>query len=231
MNDELGDRIKTYFEDPARVLLPRKTWVVVRVDGKGFHTFTRNMPRPYHRPLADALDAAAIHLCEQMAGCAFAYGQSDEYSFLMTDFGRDDSRMWFDGSVQKIASVSASLFTAAFHSAFEAPGLAAFDARVFAIPNRAEIEKYFRWRQDDASRNSLNMLASHYYSHEELLGKSANEKHDLIHAKGDNWAKWPADFKRGRVVRRIEDRFAVDAEIPIFNRDTAYLDALIPRAD
>lgn len=231
MNDELGDRIKTYFEDPARVLLPRKTWVVVRVDGRSFHTFTRNMPRPYHRPLADALDAAAIHVCEQMAGCTFAYGQSDEYSFLMSDFGRDDSRMWFDGSVQKIASVSASLFTAAFHGAFAEPGLAAFDARVFAIPNRSEVEKYFRWRQDDASRNSLNMLASHYYSHEELLGKSAGEKHDLIHAKGDNWAKWSADFKRGRVVRRIEDRFAVDAEIPIFTRDAAYLDGLIPRGD
>ncbi|MBM4225793.1 MAG: hypothetical protein FJ167_13700 [Gammaproteobacteria bacterium] len=75
------------------------------------------------------------------------------------------------------------------------------------------------------------MLASHYYSHEELLGKSASEKHDLIHDKGDNWAKWPADFKRGRVVRRTEDRFAVDAEIPIFTRDAAYLDSLIPRAD
>ena len=228
MNDELGNRIKSYYEDPARVLLPRKTWVVIRVDGKGFHTFTRRLERPYSRPLADALDRAAVFVASQMAGFAFAYGQSDEYSFLMTDFGRDESRMWFEGSVQKLASVTASLFTAGFHRAYADPGYAAFDARVFAIPQRREVERYFLWRQADATRNSLNMLTSAHYTHEELLGKSAAEKHDLLHAKGENWAKWPADFKRGRVVRPDG---TVDLEIPVFTREPAYLDALIPHAD
>lgn len=234
MNDELGNRIKTYYEDPARILLPRKTWVVVRIDGKGFHTFTKNLERPYSRQLADALDSAAIYLCGQMIGCAFAYGQSDEYSFLMSDFGRDDSRMWFEGSVQKIASVSASLFTAAFHRAYASAGYAAFDARVFAIPQRREVERYFHWRQADASRNSLNMLASAHYSHEELLSKSAAEKHDLLHARGENWARWPADFKRGRVVRRTGEgkrsAWAADLNIPVFGREPAYLEGLIPTA-
>ncbi len=228
MNDELGNRIKSYYEDPARVLLPRKTWVIIRVDGKSFHTFTQDLERPYSRALADGLDAAAVFVAGQMAGFAFAYGQSDEYSFLMTDFGRDDSRMWFDGSVQKIASVTASLFTAGFHRAYATPGFAAFDARVFAIPNRREVERYFLWRQADATRNSLNMLASAHYSHAELLGKSAAEKHDLLHAKGENWAKRPADFKRGRVVLA---NASVDREIPVFTREPGYLDGLIPVAD
>lgn len=231
MKDELGNRIKTYYEDPARVLLPRKTWVIIRVDGKGFHTFTRDLERPYSQVLADGLDQAALFVAGQMAGFAFAYGQSDEYSFLMTDFGRDDSRMWFDGSVQKIASVTASLFTAAFHRAYPEPAFAAFDARVFSIPNRREVEKYFLWRQADATRNSLNMLASAHYTHAELLGKSAQEKHDLLHEKGENWAKWPSDFKRGRVVRLGKAGFGVDREIPIFTRDATYLDGLIPGAD
>jgi tRNA(His) guanylyltransferase len=227
MNDELGNRIKSYYEDPARVLLPRKTWVIVRVDGKNFHTFTRTMERPYCRPLADALDHAALFLAGEMAGCVLAYGQSDEYSFLLSDFGRDDSRMWFDGSVQKIASVSASLFTAAFHRHYAEPGYAAFDARVFAIPHLPEVIRYFDWRQADASRNSLNMLASHYYSHEELLNKTAAEKHDLIHAKGDNWAKWPADFKRGRMVRREGLKWMVDLEIPVFPRQPEFLTSIL----
>jgi tRNA(His) 5'-end guanylyltransferase len=231
MNDELGNRIKSYYEDPARVLLPRKTWVIIRVDGKGFHTFTRDLERPYSQALADGLDRAAVFVAEQMAGCALGYGQSDEYSFLMTDFGRDESRMWFDGSVQKIASVTASLFTAGFHRGYAAAGYAAFDARVFAIPNRKEVERYFLWRQADATRNSLNMLASAHYTHAELLGKSAAEKHDLLHAKGENWAKWPADFKRGRVVRPGEGGFVVDREIPIFTREAGYLEGLIPEAD
>lgn len=231
MNDELGNRIKSYYEDPARVLLPRKTWVIIRVDGKGFHTFTRHLERPYSQPLADALDASALFVAGQMAGFAFAYGQSDEYSFLMSDFGRDDSRMWFEGSVQKIASVTASLFTAAFHRAYSNPGYAAFDARVFAIPNRREVERYFLWRQADATRNSLNMLASAHYSHDELLGKSASEKHDLLHAKGENWSKWPADFKRGRVVRPSAEGHVIDREIPIFTRTPVYLDELIPKSE
>ena len=231
MNDELGNRIKSYYEDPARVLLPRKTWVVIRVDGKGFHTFTKHLERPYSRPLADALDAAALFVASQMAGFALAYGQSDEYSFLLSDFGRDDSRMWFDGSVQKIASITASLFTAGFHRAYANAAYAAFDARVFAIPNRREVERYFLWRQADATRNSLNMLASTHYTHDELLGRSAAEKHDLLHAKGENWAKWPADFKRGRVVHPAANGFAVDKEIPIFTLEPGYLNGLIPEAD
>jgi tRNA(His) 5'-end guanylyltransferase len=227
MNDELGNRIKNYYEDPARVLLPRKTYVIVRVDGRAFHTFTAKMERPYCRSLANALDAAAVALSKEMDGFAFAYGQSDEYSFLLSDFGREDSRMWFEGAIQKIASVSASIVTAAFARAFEGP-VGTFDARAFAIPQREEVAKYFIWRQVDASRNSLNMLASSYYSHAELLGKSEKQKHDLLHAKGQNWAKWPADFKRGRVVKRGGE---VDREIPVFTRERAYLDAMIPSSD
>lgn len=225
MRDELGDRIKSFYEHPARALVPRKTHVIVRVDGRAFHHYTAKLERPYCRPLADALDQAAVALSREMDGFALAYGQSDEYSFLLTDFRRDDSRMWFEGSIQKIASVSASVFTAAFARAWEGP-TATFDARVFSIPQRDEVEKYFVWRQLDASRNSLNMLASAHYSHEELVGKSDRDKHELLFAKGQNWAKHPADFKRGRAVT---PGGAIDREIPIFTRDRAWLDALIPR--
>jgi tRNA(His) 5'-end guanylyltransferase len=230
MKDELGARMKTFYEDPLRFSLPRQTYVVVRIDGKNFHTFTAKLPRPYCRPLADALDAAALHLVSQVPGACFAYGQSDEYSLLLTDFA---TPMWFDGSVQKIASVSASLFTGAFNAAFvrdglEAPPFAAFDARVLAVARRDEVKSYFVWRQLDASANSLNMLASAHYSHAELSGVSESGKHDLLHAKGVNWAKEPADFKRGRVVRRREGSWVVDREPAIFQRDATYLEELIP---
>ena len=230
MKDELGQRIKTFYEDALRVALPRQTYVIIRIDGKNFHTFTAKLPRPYCRPLADALDAAALHVGQQIPGFRFAYGQSDEYSLLFTDF---DTPMWFDGNVQKIVSVSASLFTGAFQHAFvrdglDAPPFAAFDARVLVVAQREEVKKYFLWRQLDASANSLNMLASAHYTHAELLGQSDQAKHDLLHAKGLNWAKEPADFKRGRVVRRADGGWTVDREPAIFQRDPGYLDALIP---
>lgn len=233
MKDDLGRRMKRDYEDALRITLPRRTHVVIRIDGRGFHKFTAELERPYSRPLADALDGAAAQLAMEMIGCRFGYGQSDEYSFLLTDFERDDAPLWFDGNVQKIVSVSASVFTGAFHAAFRNPGRpAAFDARVMVIPRRADVLDYFLWRQLDASANSLNMLASAHFAHEELVGKSTREKHEMLHSRGVNWAKQPPDFKRGRVVRpRLSGGWTVDLEIPIFNREPDYLDALVPAGE
>ena len=194
MKDDLGRRLKRDYEDALRLFLPRRTYVVIRIDGRAFHKFTEGLERPYCRALADALDSA----------------------------------LWFDGNVQKIVSVSASIFTAAFSRAAQSSKLAAFDSRVMVISQRAEVERYFLWRQLDASANSLNMLASAHYRHHELEGKSTAEKHELLHAKGVNWATQSADFKRGRAIRRTNAGWTIDLEIPIFNRDRAYLDALIP---
>ncbi len=222
--------MKQDYEDALRLVLPRRAYVVIRIDGRGFHTFTKNLERPYSRQLADALDQAAIGLCQEMIGCRFAYGQSDEYSFLLTDFEKENAALWFDGNVQKMVSVSASLFTAYFNRALPSDKIAAFDARVLLISRREEVQKYFLWRQLDASANSLNMLASAHYSHSELVGKSNTEKHEMLHAKGVNWAKQPPDFKRGRVVLRTADGngWGTDIAIPVFNRDTEYLEKLIP---
>ncbi len=233
VKDDLGRRMKQDYEDALRLVLPRRTYVVVRIDGRGFHTFTKDLERPYSRPLADALDQAALGLCQEMIGCRFAFGQSDEYSFLLTDFEKEDAALWFDGNVQKIVSVSASLFTAYFSRAYPstkiAAKIAAFDSRVLVISQRSEVERYFLWRQLDASANSLNMLASAHYTHSELVGKSNTEKHEMLFAKGLNWAKQPADFKRGRMVRRGDDqRWEVDLAVPVFNRVRGYLDSLIP---
>ena len=226
--------MKEDYEDALRLVLPRRSYVIIRIDGRGFHTFTKNLERPYSRRLAEALDQAASSLCQEMIGCRFAYGQSDEYSFLLTDFEKENAPLWFDGNVQKIVSVSASLFTAYFNRAFsgdrDRDKVAAFDSRVLVISRKAEVEKYFLWRQLDASANSLNMLASAHYAHSELVGKSNAEKHEMLFAKGVNWAKQAADFKRGRVVRRSVDGkgWEVDLGIPVFNRDVGYLERLIP---
>jgi len=229
MKDDLGRRLKRDYEDALRLFLPRRTYVVIRIDGRGFHKFTRNLERPYCRPLADALDEAALALCQEMIGCRFAYGQSDEYSFLLTDFEREDAALWFDGNLQKIVSVSASIFTGAFNKAFTAAQPAAFDSRAMVISQRDEVARYFLWRQLDASANSLNMLASAHFPHADLERKSTTEKHEMLHAKGVNWAKQSSDFKRGRAVKHTPQGWEIDLDIPVFNRDQTWLDALIPK--
>ncbi|MCU1330511.1 MAG: hypothetical protein JWN34_5881 [Bryobacterales bacterium] len=228
MKDELGARMKADYEDALRLYVPRRTHVVIRIDGRGFHTFTAKLERPYCHRLADAMDQAALLLCQEMIGCRFAYGQSDEYSFVLSDLEPPGAPLWFDGNVQKIVSVSASLFTGFFNQAFggEKPG--AFDSRVIVIAQRSEVEKYLLWRQLDASANSLNMLASAHFAHNDLVGRSTAEKHELLHGKGVNWAKQPADFKRGRgIVHAGKGGWKVDTEIPIFNRAPEYLEAAL----
>lgn len=258
-HDSLGSRIKTKYEDVFRHSLPQRTYGLLRIDGKAFHTFTRGLPRPYCPELSWAMDTAALQLCLTLQGARLAYGQSDEYSFLFSDFEGTDSEMWFKGNIQKIASVSASLFTAHFNEAWRtvAPQFkkgpytpAMFDSRVFVIPSRTEVMNYFVWRQQDATRNSLTMLASAHYSHKELHGKKAADKHELLFTKGINFDKEPTSFKRGRVARkqvtsrpvsyvhkktgeRIEKiveeaTWSIDNEIPIFQQDHSYLEALVP---
>lgn len=215
--------MKEDYEDALRLYVPRRTHIVIRIDGRAFHTFTRDLERPYSRRLATALDEAALHLCQEMIGCRFAYGQSDEYSFVLSDIEPEDARLWFDGNVQKMVSVSTSLFTAYFNKAFDAPTPATFDSRLLVIAQEAEVEKYLLWRQLDASANSLNMLASAHFTHEELLKRTTSEKHDMLHSKGLNWAKESADFKRGRAIVREPGGWKVDLEIPIFNREPEWL--------
>lgn len=260
MEDALGDRIKSKFEDAYRLFIPQRTYAILRIDGKAFHTFTRHksITKPYCQELANSMDFAATALCKEIMGCRLAYGQSDEYSFLFSDFDRDETEMWFSGNIQKIASVSASIFTAAFNwqwqairpAGFDPSKLAMFDARVFVIAQRSDVAEYFNWRQLDASRNSLNMLASCYFSHKDLQGRKSADKHEMLHTVGQNWNNYRADFKRGRVIRRVsgprtvtythkvtkeiitkevtEATWTVDKDIPVFNREQTYLDALIP---
>lgn len=226
--DSLGDRMKSSYEDRYRVMIPRRTYTIIRVDGKAFHTYTRGMERPYDTNLMRWMDDMAVELCAEIAGSEMAFVQSDEASVLVTDFRKVETAAWFDGNLQKMASVSASIATAAFNRAARTQKLAMFDARVFVIPDPVEVENYFIWRQKDAERNSLSMLAQGHASPKELHGKGRDAQHDIIHAAGDNWNDHPSDFKRGRVVVYKNMTWVVDHETPIFTTSRDYLKQYVP---
>ena len=113
--DSLGDRMKANYEDRYRVMLPRRTYTIVRVDGEAFHTWTRGLHEPYDRLLMLCMDCVALVLCKEVAGAELAFVQSDEVSVLLTDFRKIETEAWFDGNLQKIGSVCASTATAAFN--------------------------------------------------------------------------------------------------------------------
>jgi tRNA(His) guanylyltransferase len=254
--DALGSRMKKY-EYVTRFSLPPRTYTVLRVDGRAFHTWTRGLARPYDTDFIDCMDAAAISLCEDISGSQFAFVQSDEISVLAVDFADIKSQPWFDGNIQKWASVGAAISGAAFNfrvsefMAFKPSGKlgatkkpnAMFDARVFTIPDFVEVENYFVWRQKDAERNSVTMLAQAYASHKQLQNKNTSQRHEIIHAAGDNWAKHPVGFKHGRIIRKHDSEvsdysvvverprvsnWAVDNSTPVFTKNRSYLREMIP---
>lgn len=237
MNDTLGDRMKERFENRTRYFLPRRTYTIIRVDGKAFHTYTRGRGRPYDVTLMASMNEAAKALCEEIQGAKFAYVQSDEISILLTDFTKITTDAWFDGNIQKIVSVAASIATETFNTAEPNRKRARFDARVFTVPDRVEVENYFVWRQKDAVRNSISLAAQTYFSPNQLHGVSCDQMQDMLFKeKGINWSEYPNHFKNGRWVIKEPD---LDDEInerthwvaqaaPIFTQERDKLSALIP---
>lgn len=156
MKDSLGNRIKSDFEDRTRFSLVRRSYQVLRLDGKAFHTYTKNCARPFDEQLMADMDEVAKKLCSQIQGAKFAYTQSDEITIVFTDLDTPETDLWFDGNIQKISSVAASMATAYFNALRkDYPAMAFFDCRVFSVPVLPEVLNTLLWRQMDATKNSV----------------------------------------------------------------------------
>lgn len=232
--DSLGDRMKDFYENRTRFCLPRRTYTVIRIDGKAFHSYTRGLKRPFDDQLMIDLDETAKFLCKEIQGTKLAYVQSDEISIVLTDFEEIGTDAWFNGNIQKMASVSASLATAKFNEL--RPGkLAFFDSRVFTIPYITEVENYLIWREQDASRNSISAVAQSLYSQKQLMGKTGDQMQEMIFQKGINWNDYPPRYKRGRMIVKEtyeknnaqRTRWAV-IDVPIFTQDKEFLKKFLP---
>jgi hypothetical protein len=174
MMDDLGNRMKGHYEERQRHYLTRRLPVIIRVDGRAFHTLTKGMKRPFDGTFIEAMVIAAMRVFDQMQGCKMAYVQSDEASFVLTDYDDLETQAWFDYSQSKIESVTAALMSVAFGRCLRLAGkqdLATFDARAFNIPE-SEVANYFLWRAKDWHRNSVQMLAQAHFSHAYLQGLS-----------------------------------------------------------
>jgi tRNA(His) 5'-end guanylyltransferase len=255
MKDELGSRMKEFYEDRFRTKLPRRAYTIIRIDGKAFHTYTKGLKRPFDDGLIEDMNDTTIFLCKNIMGAKMGYVQSDEISILLTDFDTLDTEAWFDYNIQKMVSIASSLATSEFNrlrlfrfsknegiepkyrndsyiSSEEIFNfkMAQFDARVFQIPSRIEVENYFIWRQQDATRNSISSVAQSLYSHKELNGKKTNEMQEMIFQKGINWNDYDFREKRGAVIGKVEVQIEGGAirnrweviDTPIFTQDREF---------
>ena len=226
VKDELGTRMKEFYEGVPKTRLVRRMPVAIRIDGKAFHTFTRGFQKPFDEILVKSMQDTMKYLCENIQGCVLGYTQSDEITLILVDYKHLDSDAWFDYEIQKMCSIAASMATMAFNKAFASNVAkqskrlyseyleekdasyidtleiamnkgAMFDARCFNIP-KEEVANLIYWRQLDATRNSIQMVGQANFSHKELQNKSCNMIQEMLFAeKGINWNDYPTYLKRG----------------------------------
>lgn len=270
--DALGDRMKKYEYITRTYLVPRMP-VIIRLDGKAFHTFTRGFKRPFDEVLISTMQDTTKYLCENIQGCVLGYTQSDEITLVLVDYKKLNSCAWFDNNIQKMCSIAASMATFAFNRFFvanlnafyefntdidlteigyhitfseeddgkyyEAYKKAAekgamFDARVFNIP-KEEVCNCVLWRQNDATRNSVEMVAQAHFSHGVLQNKSQSQMQDMLMLeKGINWNDFPVHQKRGSCCIKVQGdedkrpKWIIDKNIPIFKGDgRKYIEDLV----
>lgn len=270
---EFDKRMKKY-EYVSRTYLTTRTPVIIRIDGKCFHSFTRGFKKPFDEILSGTMQETMKYLCENIQGCVLGYTQSDEITLILVDYKEINTCAWFDYNIQKCASIAASMATMAFNRLFKQinddwwfgltnkwveSGMtkntfisksdielyskhslaigqkgAMFDARVFNIP-KEEVCNNILWRQQDATRNSIQMVGHANFSDKQMHGKNTSQIQDMLMLeKGINWNDFPTKYKRGSCcVRKVNEQtgrseWVIDNEIPIFKAEgRKYIDDLI----
>ena len=271
----LGDRMKNNYENITRYYLTRRMPVIIRLDMKAGHTFTRGMKKPFDDIFVKTMQDTMKYLCENIQGCVLGYTQSDEISLVLTDYAELTTDAWFGNNLQKMCSVSASMATLTFNKAFNDNIVkyidnnldadcgvtkdlteytkilinarnkgAMFDSRVFTIP-KEEVCNALIWRQQDATRNSIQSVGQANFSQKELHGKSCNDIQDMLMLqKGINWNDYSTTLKRGSCCIKADDslteydevgnicgytkrsKWVIDNEIPIFTQDRNYVEMI-----
>lgn len=255
VNDELGMRMKEFYEEIPKTRLVRRMPVAIRIDGKAFHTFTRGFQKPFDEVLGKSMRETMKYLCENIQGCVLGYTQSDEITLILVDYQNLNSCAWFDYEVQKVCSIASSMATMAFNKFFTknvnyfemthehdntineycttlvnaAEKGAMFDARCFNIP-KEEVCNLIYWRQLDATRNSIQMVGQANFSHKELQKKSCNMIQEMLFAeKGINWNDYPTYLKRGSCcIKTTIQNPNVDIKDGVYPKSIWMIDLDIP---
>ena len=223
--DELDKKMRTYEQSLDQVILP-EMYLAVRLDGRSFTRLTKEICR-FEAPFDARFKDLMVNTTKALMDCGFriVYGftESDEISLL---FSPDDNT--FGRKVRKINSTLAGEASAAFSLALGR--CATFDCRVIPLPSVERVVDYFRWRQEDAHRNSLN---AHCYwllrkegmsvqeATAELEGKSVSYKNELLFSRGINYDGLPSWQKRGIGLWREE--YAKEGFDPVRQEKTTAL--------
>ena len=225
INDDLSIRMKEY-EGTSQLNLTRRMPVVIRLDGKAFHTFTKGFKKPFDEIFWIAMAETTKYLCENIQNCVLGYCQSDEITLVLIDYYNLNTDVAFKNNVQKLCSITASMCTLAFNQFLDSnlayeweigeydkdcllklshkPMKAMFDSRCFNVP-REDVTNCLLWRQKDCHKNSISSIAQTLFSNKELERKSNKERLQMCIDKGYNWSALDDMYKLGTFVIKDEN--------------------------
>jgi tRNA(His) 5'-end guanylyltransferase len=205
----LGDRMKSYEQPTTSRVAFKGQPLIVRLDGKSFHTFCKGLKRPYDERLSKLMVQVTTALVDHFQA-KVGYTQSDEITLAWYSAPHETTEYPFSGRFQKLESLLAAYATAVFNRLLptlipeKADKLPIFDARSFVVPNIKEAYHAFLWRQQDATKNAISMAAQSMFSHKSLQGLHGPEMQEkMFKEKGINFNDYPPFFKRGTFVKRI----------------------------
>jgi len=189
-------------EAETRLVFPSQTHVVVRVDGKNFGAYTRNLDKPFDLGFVEAINATACAMVKEITGASMAYVQSDEISVILSDLASAKTQPYLAGVHSKVVSITAALATANFNVAFAHAGKmpALFDSRAFPVSDREMVTAYLISRQTDARRNALGMVCDAVLGKSVTMNKGTVERKEMLREKGVEFDNFDKGLISGRVV-------------------------------
>ncbi|CCF58972.1 hypothetical protein KAFR_0F03760 [Kazachstania africana CBS 2517] len=209
------------------VLLPQ-TYIVVRIDGKKFHEFSKhyNFDKPNDIRALKLMNACAKNIILKYRNdLILAYGESDEYSFIL----KSDTTL-FNRRRDKISSLFVSIFTSNYVALWpkffsdlplDIKHLPCFDSRCVVHPNLQSVKDYLSWRYVDTHINNLynttfwkliqNCGMTPQESENRLSGTLSSDKQEILFKDcGINYNNEPEMFKKGSLITNKGEILHID---------------------
>ena len=212
------------------ISLPVRRYLMVMIDG---HSFSKMVKNKYELPFDDRfinmMNETAIYVAKNVGGCKFAYVQSDEITFVITDFDGENTQPYFGNRLCKILSIIPSMASAKFNqlaavNLLDTPcspsdmkdiiadmKLCDFDAKAWVVNNYNDMFAHILWRQIDCVRNSKQQAAQTYLPHKRLMNLTTDEAIALLKTEKDiDWNNYRDDRKFGRFIYREQREMDVE---------------------
>lgn len=209
----LSDRMKGY-ENVTNYSLYSRMPIVLRIDGRAFHTLTKGMEQPFDDKFITLMNYTMIEVFEEFPDAVLGYVQSDEISIVLCPYSNYETEPVFSARIQKICSVAASIATQAFIKTLYEINKEwsekyinrniTFDCRCFNL-QKDEVLNYFLWRQQDCKRNSILSAAQKFLGKKNCIGFKTPELIDKMsnELNIDYWTTIPDFVHYGRSCYRV----------------------------